>query len=88
VRPSSLLNEPQTPDSKTPLPPPVKPVVKPAKVRFKGVPQCPVTLPTEKMSASIVFRIIGESLPSFSVSDFIKTRWQWWNAADEQEKKQ
>lgn len=82
VRPSSLLNEPDTSPS-LPERPPKKPPGR-TKNPFSGVKQCRFKPPAEKVFAGQLFTIVGDSLLQSQAADFVRRRWQFWFATPEQ----
>ncbi|MCS3406412.1 divergent polysaccharide deacetylase family protein [Serratia sp. AKBS12] len=82
VRPSSLLNAPQSGGSG--YLPPAKPQHPQSKNPFKGgIKQCKVKLPQEKANAGTALNVIGESLAQSPAVTFIKNQWQRWVATPE-----
>jgi hypothetical protein len=82
VKPSSLLNEPQGGSGGNYVPPAVKPPKPQPKNPFTGgIKQCKVKLPKEKVSASAVISVIGESVAQSPAGTFIKRQWQRWTDA-------
>lgn len=75
VRPSSLLNEPQT-DTSTPnlTPPPSSTPRNP----FQGVKICNSKKPPEPVYATRYFSVIGESISQSSLTTYIVNQWQGW----------
>jgi len=81
VKPSALLNEPQGNSSggNNYVPPPVKqPKPQPKNPFTGGIKQCKVKLPKEKVNASTVINVIGESVAQSPAGTFIKRQWQRW----------
>jgi len=80
VKPSSLLNEPQSNSGGgSYVPPPVKPQKPQPKNPFTGgIKQCKVKLPKEKVNAGKAISVIGESVTQSPAAEFIKRQWHRW----------
>ncbi|OMQ20138.1 divergent polysaccharide deacetylase family protein [Serratia oryzae] len=82
VRPSALLNEPQ--QSAGSYVPPPKPHTTQPKNPFTGaIKQCKVKLPKEKVDASRVLMVIGESVAQSPVVLLLKHHWQYWLGSEQ-----
>ncbi|MDW2744472.1 divergent polysaccharide deacetylase family protein [Atlantibacter subterraneus] len=75
VRPSSLLNDPQT-DTSTPnlTPPPPNTPRNP----FRGVKFCNSKKPPEPVYATRYFSVIGESISQSGMAKYLVNQWQGW----------
>ncbi|AGP46591.1 hypothetical protein HL670_05061 [Serratia plymuthica] len=80
VKPSSLLNEPQSNSGGgSYVPAPVKPQKPQPKNPFTGgIKQCKVKLPKEKVNAGKAISVIGESVTQSPAAEFIKRQWHRW----------
>lgn len=82
VKPSALLNEPQ--QSGGSYVPPPKPHTTQPKNPFTGaIKQCKVKLPKEKVDASKVLMVIGESVAQSPVVVLLKHHWQHWMGSEQ-----
>ncbi len=79
VRPSSLLNEPQTDTSRPNLTPPAG-STQPNAPRnpFHGVKLCKPKQPLQPVHASRFFTVLGESISQSSVTAWFQQQWQGW----------
>ncbi|BBT68903.1 Uncharacterized conserved protein YibQ, putative polysaccharide deacetylase 2 family [Kluyvera sp. M-M157-B] len=78
VRPSSLLNEPQT-DTSTPnrgMPPSVEPTS--PRNPFRGVKLCKPKKPLEPVYASRFFKVLSESITHSTLVQYMQLQWQGW----------
>ncbi|HEY4467125.1 MAG TPA: divergent polysaccharide deacetylase family protein [Klebsiella sp.] len=76
VRPSSLLNEPQT-DISTPNGAPQR--VQQPRNPFRGVEQCKLKHPPEPINASSFFTILRESISQSTLVQYYQLKWQGWD---------
>ncbi|AHJ76069.1 divergent polysaccharide deacetylase family protein [Kosakonia sacchari] len=77
VRPSNLLNEPQT-DTSTPNATPPGGTVQPPRNPFRGVKLCKAKRKPEPVYASRFFSVIGESVGESTLVRYMQNQWQGW----------
>lgn len=75
VRPSSLLNEPQTDTSTPNVTPPVQSA---PRNPFRGVKLCKPKHPPEPIYATRFFSVISESVSQSNVVTYFRHQWQGW----------
>lgn len=77
VRPSDLLNEPQT-DTSTPNNPPQNIVPQPPRNPFRGVKLCKRKQELEPVYATRFFTVISESVSESAAVQYFQHQWQGW----------
>lgn len=78
VRPSDLLNEPQTDTSKPNLNPPGNVVPQPPRNPFRGVKLCKRKQALEPVYATRFFMVISESISESAAVQYFQHQWQGW----------
>ncbi len=76
VRPSDLLNEPQSDTSTPNLSQPAKPSA--PRNPFRGVKSCKPKQPPEPVYATRFFTVIGESISESTLVKYVQQQWQGW----------
>ncbi len=77
VRPSNLLNEPQT-DTSTPNATPPGGTVQPPRNPFRGAKLCKAKRKPEPVYASRFFSVISESVGESTLVRYMQNQWQGW----------